>query len=103
MLKEVNTEEFQLLKDQGIVLADFFSTTCGPCKMLSFVLNDIEKTIGEKITILKIDFDKNKYLVEEYTVKGYPTLILFKNGIEQQRLSGLQQKPLIMKMIETHF
>ena len=44
MLKEVMTAEFEELFDKGVVLVDFFSATCGPCKMLSFVLNDVEKT-----------------------------------------------------------
>ena len=49
---------------------------------------------------MKIDFDKCKELVEEYGVAGYPTLILLKDGQEVKRLSGLQQKPVIIKMIE---
>ena len=47
MIKEVNHEEFEQLAKSGLVLADFFSTTCGPCKMLSFVLKDVEKEVGE--------------------------------------------------------
>lgn len=100
MLKEVETLEFNELFDKGVVLADFFSTTCGPCKMLSFVLNDVEKALGDKVTILKADFDKNKELVEKFEVKGYPTLILFKDGAEVKRLTGLQQKPALIKAIE---
>ena len=100
MLKEVTEKEFRELVNQGLVLADFFSSTCGPCKMLSFVLADVDKTCWDKATILKVDFDKNKELVEEYEVSGYPTLILMKDGKELKRLSGLQQKPLIVKMLE---
>lgn len=100
MLKEVTELEFRELADKGLVLADFFSSTCGPCKMLSFVLADVDKICGDKVTILKVDFDKNKELVEEYGVAGYPTLILMKDGVELKRMSGLQQKPAIIKMIE---
>lgn len=100
MLKEVESVEFNELVNRGLVLVDFFSTTCGPCKMLSFVLNDVEKGLGDQVTILKLDFDKNKDLVEQYCVKGYPTLILLKDGQEIKRMQGLQQKPAIMKMIE---
>lgn len=100
MLKEVETNEFNELYNEGVVLVDFFSTTCGPCKMLSFVLNDVEKVLGEKVKILKVDFDKNKELTEKYDVKGYPTLILFNNGQEVKRMQGLQQKPAIIKAIE---
>lgn len=102
MLKEVNTAEFKELENKGLVLADFFSTTCGPCKMLSFVLNDIEKELGDKLTILKVDFDQNKDLTAEKGVAGYPTLILMKDGVEVGRMQGLQQKPAIVKMIQNN-
>ena len=102
MIREVTEEEFRQSVNEGLVLADFFSSTCGPCKMLSFVLADVDKTCGEKVTILKVDFDKNKSLVEEYGVSGYPTLILMKDGVELKRMTGLQQKPVIIKMIEEH-
>ena len=52
MLKEVNSTEFKELAGKGLVLADFFSTTCGPCKMLGFVLKDVEKEFGDDLTIL---------------------------------------------------
>lgn len=100
MLKEVETQEFNELYGEGVVLVDFFSTTCGPCKMLSFVLNDVEKVLGDKVKILKVDFDKNKDLIAQFEVKGYPTLILFKDGNEVKRMQGLQQKPAIIKAIE---
>ena len=100
MLKEVNAEEFKENAGTGLVLADFFSTTCGPCKMLSFVLADVEKQFGDDIKILKVDFDKNKELTAEYHVDGYPTLIMMKDGQELKRMQGLRQKPAIVKMIE---
>ena len=100
MLKEVNSAEFKELADKGLVLADFFSTTCGPCKMLAFVLADVDKECGDKVTIMKLDFDKNRALAEEYGITGYPTLILLKDGEEIKRTTGLQQKPAIIKMIE---
>ena len=100
MLKEIAAAEFEELALKGVVLVDFFSTTCGPCKMLSFVLNDVDKVLGDKVTILKVDFDKNKDLTEKYAVKGYPTLIVLKDGVEVKRMQGLQQKPAIIKALE---
>lgn len=100
MLREVTEEEFRQSAQEGLVLADFYSTTCGPCKMLAFVLADVDKSCGDKVTILKVDFDKCKDLVEEYGVSGYPTMILMKDGKEIKRLAGLQQKPVIVKLIE---
>ena len=102
MLKEVNSEEFKELAGKGLVLADFFFFFCGPCKMLGFVLKDVEKEFGDDLTILKVDFDQNKDLTAEYGVTGYPTLVLLKEGEEVGRLQGLQQKPVIIKLVEEH-
>ena len=100
MLKEVMEEEFRQSSKEGLVLADFYSTTCGPCKMLAFVLADVDKACGDKVKIMKLDFDKNRDLAEEYENTGYPTLVLLKDGKEVKRMTGLQQKPAIVKMIE---
>ena len=100
MIKELVKEEFTADLSEGSVLVDFYSKTCGPCKMLSFILKDIDKKIGEKVKIIKVDFEENPDLIEEHKVEGYPTLIMFKDGKEVSRKSGLQQKPVIIKMIE---
>lgn len=100
MLKEVMSAEFEGLANEGVVLVDFFSTTCGPCKMLSFVLNDVEKTLGDQVKILKVNFDENKDLTAKYEVKGYPTIIILKDGVEVKRMQGLQQKPALIKALQ---
>lgn len=101
MIKElVKVEELTADLSEGAVLVDFYSKTCGPCKMLAFILKDIEKTFGDQAKIIKIDFEEHPELVEKYNVEGYPTLIMFKDGEEISRKSGLQQKPAIIKMIE---
>ena len=100
MLKEVMSAEFEGLANEGVVLVDFFSATCGPCKMLSFVLNDVEKTLGDQVKILKVNFDENKDLTAKYEVKGYPTIIILKDGVEVKRLQGLQQKPALIKALQ---
>ena len=88
MIKEVLEDEFRQSSKEGLVLADFYSTTCGPCKMLAFVLADVDKECGDKVTIMKLDFDKNRALAEEYGITGYPTLILLKDGEEIKRLAA---------------
>lgn len=103
MIKEIVKEEFKSDIEKGAVLLDFYSKTCGPCKMLSFVLKDIDKTLGDKVKIIKIEFDENKDLIDEFSVEGYPTLVVMKDGKELSRKSGLQQKPIIVKMIEGAF
>ncbi|KAA9233697.1 thioredoxin family protein [Aerococcus mictus] len=100
MIKELEKDTFKEDLQNGTVLVDFYSKTCGPCKMLSFILDDVDKTKGDDLSIIKISFEENPDLVEEYGVEGYPTLIAFKDGEEVTRKAGLQQKPVILKMIE---
>lgn len=98
-VREITGEELDQLVIQGKVLVDFYSKTCGPCKMLNFVLKDIAKGIDDTEIVL-LDYDVNKDAVEKYVVSGYPTLIFFENGQEVERMKGLQQKPVILQMIK---
>ena len=97
-IKEVCGAELDALTNQGKVLVDFYSKTCGPCKMLGFVLKDIAKGLDDT-EILLVDYDANKESVESHGVEGYPTMIFYKEGQEVERMRGLQQKPVILKMI----
>lgn len=82
------------------MLVEFYSKTCGPCKMLSFVLKDIDKSMPD-FPIYQIDFDENRELKESLGVKGFPTMLFFKDGKEVERMDGLKQKPAIVKVIES--
>jgi thioredoxin 1 len=79
-------------------LVDFHATWCGPCKMMSPVLEEFKKVYGAKVRILKIDVDKNPEIANRFKVRGVPTLVLFKEGKLLWRESGafglqtLQQK-----------
>lgn len=99
-LREINGDELEQLVSSGVkVFADFYSNTCGPCKMLSFVLADVAKSV-EHVEMVKVNFDENKDALKKYNVSMYPTMVLFEDGKECKRLKGLQQKPLILKALE---
>ena len=99
MITEITENEYAALDQAAPKLIEFYSKTCGPCKMLSFVLKDIAKQMPD-FPIYIIDFDENRELKERLGVKGFPTMLFFKNGKEVSRLEGLKQKPIIIKAIE---
>jgi thioredoxin 1 len=99
MITEITEKEYQSLDQSTPKLIEFYSKTCGPCKMLSFVLKDISKQKPE-FPIYIIDFDENRELKEQLGVKGFPTMLFFKNGEEISRLEGLKQKPAIINAID---
>lgn len=99
MITEVNEKEYESLDHNPPMLIEFYSKTCGPCKMLAFVLKDIAKQKPD-FPIYIIDFDENRELKERLGVKGFPTMLFFKDGKEVSRLEGLKQKPAIIKAIE---
>lgn len=80
-MRKINKEEFNVLtKKESIVLIDFYANWCGPCKMLTPVLEQFaEKTAGE-VEIYKVDVDENPELCGQFNISSIPTLLFFKNG-----------------------
>ena len=84
------------------VLIDFSAEWCGPCKMLGPILAQVKEEMGSRLKIIKIDVDKNQPLSEKYQVRGVPTMILFKEGKQLWRQSGLIQKHDLIAIINSH-
>lgn len=74
----MSLQEFNNLVNDDFVLVDFYANWCGPCKMLSPVLEELENSRGVKV--VKVDVDKNEEVARTYGVMSIPTLIMFKNG-----------------------
>lgn len=84
------------------VLIDFYAEWCGPCKSLAPVLEQVKSELKDAVKIIKIDVDKNHLLAANYRVKGVPTLILFKEGVQVWRQSGVLQKNELLKVLQSH-
>jgi len=80
---------------QGVVLLDFYTTWCGPCRLLAPVLEELTGVV-----VGKIDGDSSPELVEKHNIRAYPTMIFFKDGVEVDRLLGVTGKKQLQTMID---
>lgn len=92
----------EIIKEDKPVLVDFFAEWCNPCKMLAPILVSVKEELGENIKIVKIDVDKNQQLAANYQVRGVPTLILFREGKELWRQSGVMQKHELVSLLQNY-
>ena len=100
MAEKLSKDNFreQVTEASGVVVVDFFSDSCIPCKRMSPVIAELEEEHGDvKFAKLNINFDGE--IAEKYGVTAVPTLIFFKNGEEKARLTGAQKKAAIAEII----
>ena len=81
------------------VLVDFYATWCGPCQALAPILKSVKDELGDDISIIKIDVDKNPQVASQHQVRGVPTMILFSGGKQLWRQSGVLPMAEIIKAI----
>jgi len=91
-LIHLTSEDFDEKISAGKVLVDFWADWCGPCKMVAPVIEELAAEFEGKVTVAKLDVDSEGPIATRYDVRGIPTVILFKDGIEVQRFVGVQPK-----------
>ncbi len=94
MLKELNTSNFDTEIQNGLVLVEFYTTWCGYCKKQKPELEAMDK-----VKIGQVDADNTPEIAAKYNVNSFPTFLVFKNGKEVQRFSGLRKKEEIMDIL----
>ncbi len=99
----LDSERFntEILNSDGVVLVDFFATWCGPCKMLSPIVEEIADESNGSYVVYKCDIDENEDLTLEYSIMSVPTLIIFKDGDEVERFVGVRPKQEILNALRS--
>jgi thioredoxin 1 len=84
---------------EGVHLVDFWAEWCGPCKMLNPVISELKEKYNGKAGIHKVNVDENQNLAKELGIRSIPTVILFKDGSEMERISGAKEISLYEEKI----
>ncbi len=80
----------------------FFATWCGPCQTLAPILKQVKNELGDSVSVIKIDVDKNQAIAAQFQVRGVPTLLLFKNGQQVWRQSDVLFKNDLISIIKQY-
>jgi len=99
---ELTTENFSDRIASGVVVVDIWATWCGPCKMLSPIIDEVGAHFGESVLVGKLDADANGDLVKELGIRNIPTVLIYKNGEVVDRFVGVKTKSEIVSMVENH-
>ncbi len=94
--------EAEVVTAPGLVLLDFWAEWCAPCKSLLPIVTELATDYVGEVKIAKINADDNAKSAERYGVRGLPTLILFRDGVEQERLAGLTSKTRLAALLDKH-
>jgi len=84
------------------VVVDFYADWCGPCKLMPTILKEVKESVGDRVTILKLDVDKNPAYARQYGIQSIPTLIIFKKGKILWRKSGVASAQEILHHLNMH-
>jgi thioredoxin 1 len=99
LIKHVTDATFEKEIEKGVVLVDFHANWCGPCRMLAPVLEEVAKEVKGKGSIVKVDIDTEQRIASQFQIASVPTMILFKNGKEVNRLIGLRNAEAVKEFI----
>ncbi|GAB5412301.1 MAG: thioredoxin [Chlamydiales bacterium] len=100
-MEHIDEQNFEEMTGKGKTLVDFYADWCGPCKMLTPVLEEVATELKGKVVVAKLDIDKSQALASKFQVTSVPTLILFKDGAEAGRLVGLRDAEAIKEFVES--
>ena len=92
----------ELIQSPKPVLVDFYAEWCGPCQIMKPRILDVAERMGDNVKVVQIDVDKEKELATRFRISSVPTLIIFKNGKQQWRQSGIISALALMKLLQEY-
>ena len=97
-----NTSFDELLQSEKLVIVDFWATWCGPCRMLSPLLDEVEEEMADKIEVVKVNVDDADEVAMRFRIMSIPTLLFFKNGAMVDRSVGAMPKSALVEKINAN-
>ncbi|MBO5581206.1 MAG: thioredoxin [Bacteroidales bacterium] len=97
-----NTNFEELLQDEKLVIVDFWATWCGPCRMLSPLLDEVEEEMADKISVVKVNVDDADEIAMKYRIMNIPTLLFFKGGQLVDKTVGAMPKNVLVDKINAN-
>ena len=102
-LNTLNMDRFkELIQSPKPVLVDFYAEWCGPCQIMKPRLLDVAERIGENAKVVEIDVDREKEIAERYRIQSVPTFIIFKNGEQLWRQSGVISTIALLQLLQDY-
>ena len=98
----MNAKFKEIINSNQLILVDFYADWCGPCKMMSPILQEVKGIIKDDVKIIKINVDQHQDLASHFMVRGVPTLMLFKTGKMLWRQSGVLSTKDLVAIIQNH-
>jgi len=90
----------ELIQSSTPVIVDFSAEWCQPCKMMSPILKEAKKKLGDQVRILKVDVDKTRSVSQRFQISSVPTIVIFKNGAPVFRQSGVMQTAQLVQALQ---